>query len=74
MILSGRYTVVAAGYLDVRVLAQLICAGKTGRASAHNDDVALSVLIQILEVARGHGTADLHKLNVSNLFLRPSPG
>ena len=46
-------------HLDVGVLRKLVCARQTGGASADNDDVSLSILIQVLEVAAGHGAAHL---------------
>ena len=46
-------------HLDVGVLGQLVCAGETGRASTDDDDVGLSILVQVLEVAAGHGAAHL---------------
>ena len=46
-------------HLDVGVLGQLVCAGETGRASTDDDDVGLGILVQVLEVAAGHGAAHL---------------
>ena len=48
-----------SSHLDVRVLGQLVCAGETGRASTDDDDVSLGILVQVLEVAAGHGAAHL---------------
>ena len=50
---------VNGSHLDVGVLGQLVCAGETGRASTDDDHVGLSILIQVLEVAAGHGAAHL---------------
>ncbi len=46
-------------YLHVGVLGELVCAGETGGSSAHNDDIGLGVLVQVLEVTAGHSAAHL---------------
>jgi len=49
-----------AAHLDLGVLGQLVRAGQACRARAGDDDIALRVLVQVLEVAAGHRAAHLH--------------
>ncbi|KAH0237918.1 Thi4-domain-containing protein, partial [Aureobasidium melanogenum] len=48
------------GNLEVRTsLGQAVCGRETARASANDDNVRLGILVQVGEVAAGHGSADL---------------
>ncbi len=65
-----------AAHLDLGVLGQLVRARQACRARAGDDDIALRVLVQVLEVAAGHRAAHLqfqhrrrNKLTQENVHL-----
>ena len=57
---TGADTGLDDGNLQVRAsLSQAVCGRETARAGANDDNIRLSVLVQVGEVATGHGSADL---------------
>lgn len=47
---TGRHRLLDDGNLDVGVLGELISGGEASGTGAHNDDVCLSKVVQVVEV------------------------
>lgn len=55
-------------------LGEAVSGGKTAAAGSHDDDVGLGIVVEVAEVASGHGAGDLTLANVGELEVRPAAG
>lgn len=63
------------GNLEVgALLGKHVGGTEAARASAHNDDVTLGILVKVCKVAASHSTGDLGLSDMGELEVLPSAG